>query len=266
MLPSKRLRRSIADGLRAVNLAATLACLAWGGRAAAHPEYAPSTVNRYLKIDLVAPGELRLAYTIMVGPAPAAAWRRAADANADGKLDEAEQRALGERVRRAAANGLSLTVDGARVALPFDAPVVGLAGAEVAPSPFSVDLVARLALPGTPPHTVRVDDTTPEPELGDTEIRVEESPATQLLTAHRGATGEPGEKQTHFLFHGQKFSALEDRSVGFAFTAAAPPPVPANASATGSGSWQRNFALAAGAVIVLGLVLLLVRRRGASAG
>jgi hypothetical protein len=95
MLPSVRLRGSIAEPRRAVNLAATIACLACTVPAAAHPEYTLSTINHYIKIDLVAPDALRLAYTVMVGPGPAAAAGRAVDATADGRLEAAVTRALG---------------------------------------------------------------------------------------------------------------------------------------------------------------------------
>jgi hypothetical protein len=246
------LRRSIANRSFAVNLAATIACSFLAGTAAeAHPEFAPSTVNRYLKLDLVAPDELRLAYTTMVGPAPAAAWRRAADADADGKLSAAEQRALGERAQKAVLAGLSLTVDGKAVTPAFDAPTVGVAGDEVAPSPFSVDLVARVPLAGAGPHTVRLDDATPEPQLGETEVRVEESPATRLIAAHRGPSGD--EKELRFLFRGQKFSALEDRSITVVFGAAAP----ATASQTRApapslrAGWLAALAAVAGLLVVI---------------
>jgi len=251
MLRSMRVRRSIADALRPVNLTAAALCLFSVGRAAAHPEFAPATVNRYVKFDLVAPGELRLAYTVMVGAAPAATWRRAVDANADGRLDDAETRALGERVRAAATAGLSLAVDGKPVTPVFDAPLVGLAGAEVAPSPFSVDLVARISLAGVAPHTVRFDDNTPEPQLGDTEIRIEESPATRLIASHRGATGD--DKQAHFLFRGQKFSALEDRSITFSFAAGAHAPQAASASPPTAMRWWWIGVLPAVAALWLGL-------------
>lgn len=197
------------------------------GIADAHPEYAPSTVNRYIKIDLVGPDELRLAHTTMVGPAPAAAWRKAADGNANGLLDADETRAIGKKVEQAVLVGLSLTVDGKRVVPAFDAPAVGLAGNEVGPSPFSVDLVARIPLTPAGQHTLRIDDATPEPQLGETEIRVEESPATRIVTSHRGPPdGASTEKETRFLFRGQKFSALEDRSITVVFAAAAAPPAP----------------------------------------
>jgi len=219
-----RLRGSIAKVFHEVNRTATVVCtlLVAVAAADAHPEYAPSTVNRYVKIDLVGPDELRLAYTTMVGPAPAAVWRRAADGNANGLLDEAETRSIGARVEQAVLAGLSLTVDGTRVVPAFDAPNVGLAGNEVAPSPFSVDLVARIPLTRAPTHTLRIDDATPEPQLGETEVRVEESPSTRLIASHRGPEGI--EKETRFLFRGPKFSALEDRSITIVFSAPAPPP------------------------------------------
>ena len=76
-------------------------------RPTAHPEYAPSTVNRYIKIDLVGPDELRLAPTpSMVGPAPAAAWRRAADGNANGLARRRRDAQLGEQGRAGGARRL----------------------------------------------------------------------------------------------------------------------------------------------------------------
>jgi hypothetical protein len=226
-----RLRGSIANRFHVVNRTATVVCtlLVAIGAADAHPEYAPSTVNRYIKIDLVGPDELRLAHTTMVGPAPAAEWRKAADGNANGLLDADETRAIGKKVEQAVLVGLQLTVDGKRVVPAFDAPNVGLAGNEVGPSPFSVDLVALVPLTPAREHTLRIDDATPEAQLGETEIRVEESPATRIVTSHRGAPdGASSEKETRFLFRGPKFSALEDRSITVVFAGpAAPAPAPA---------------------------------------
>jgi hypothetical protein len=217
-------RASIAERLVAVNVAAALGLVA--APALAHPEFAPQTTNRYIKLDLVAPDSVRLAYTVMVGAMPAAGARAHADANHDGRVDEAEARALGDEVSRAVAAGVTVELDGQRVTPAFEAPVVGLAGDAVGPSPFSIDLVARLPARGAGPHTLTFDDAPAEPMLGETEIRVEESPATRLITAHRGPTGN--ERQTRFLFNGPKFSALEDRSIALSF-AAAPPAVPVKA-------------------------------------
>jgi hypothetical protein len=269
MLPSERLRRSIANRFQTVNRTATVVCtlLVAIATADAHPEFAPSTVNHYLKLDLVAPNQLRLAYSTMVGPAPAAVWRRAADANANGTLDAAETRALGERAKKAVLAGLSLTVDGQRVVPVFAEPEVGLAGAEVAPSPFSVDLVAMVPLAAAPTHTIRLDDATVEPQLGETEVRVEESPTTRLIASHRGPTGD--EKETHFLFRGPKFSALEDRSIAVQFAGITRAPAPAAASTRATHAPSRaRWLFAAGAALALAalvtvLVLLGRKRDGA---
>ncbi len=247
-----------------VNLVA-VALLSSAGSALAHPEYAPATVNRYLEVDLVAPDRMRLAYTELVGPQPALLARQAADADGDGKLDANETRALGESLRAAVASGLELTIDGARVTPTFDAPQVGLAGDAVAPSPFSIDLVATLPLQGLGPHEVRLDDRTPvdhrrraasaasaEPQLGETELRLEESPATTLIAAHRGPTGD--ERETRFLFRGNRFSALEDRSVTFRFGAGAHRSAAVTPTATAVSPWRArvvSFAIFGGLVVLL---------------
>jgi hypothetical protein len=242
-----------------VNLVA-IAVLAGSGSAAAHPEYAAATVNRYLEVDLVAPDRIRLAYTELVGPMPAAAARQAADANHDGKLDEAETRALGERLRAAVTAGLELSLDGERVTPAFEPPQVGLAGEAVGPSPFSIDLVASLPLRGAGPHEVRLDDRTPETQLGETELRLEESPATTLLAAHRGPTGN--ERETRFVFRGVRFSALEDRSVTFRFGAgthqAAPQVAPTRHSPA---PWRARLVSLAIFLGLVGLLLLVTVRR-----
>src|SRR5581483_4978332 len=188
MHPSKNLwsAASIASRVVIVNLV-TWMCAS--GTALAHPEFSATLTNRYVKLSLLSANELRLAYTVMYGAAPALAARRAADANRDGKLDDAETRALGARLAEEASRGIELTVDGARVTLKFEEPQVGLAGAEVQANPFSIDLIARVPAPGAGAHEVRFDDRTALPELGETEVRIEESPTAQLLAAHRGPTG-----------------------------------------------------------------------------
>lgn len=230
------------------------------GTARAHPEFSPTQTNRYVKLTLLGPSELRLAYTVMYGAAPALAARQAADANHDGKLDDAESAALGRKLAAEVLRGLELTVDGKRVVPAFEEPQVGLAGAEVAPSPFSIDLIARVAAPGAGPHEVRFDDLTPLPELGETEVRIEESPAAHLWSAHRGPTGE--ERETRFVFRGPKFSALEDRSITFRFGAS--PRAPAGATAAPPaprGAHRWIYFLVGGAALSLLLGAWLSARR-----
>jgi hypothetical protein len=227
-----------------------------GGRA--HPEFGAVTVNRYVKFDLVDGDELRLAYTVMVGAEPALVARKQADADGDGRIDAAEARALGERLRALVTHGIELTVDGARAMPGFDEPQVGLAGPEVAPSPFSVDLVVRLRLaPSGGAHLVRYDDKTELPQPGESEVLIEEGPRTRLLAAFRGTASDGLERR--FLFRGPKFSALEDRSITFRFAAAPPPAAPTSAPRTSAGHRAGVAALAA--LLLIALVWGAAKRR-----
>jgi hypothetical protein len=231
-----------------------------GNGASAHPEFNPVTTNRYLKLDLITADEVRLSYTLMVGAGPALGERKRADANADGTLDETEAQAMGARARHKVALGLKLRVDGKPVALRFETPSVGLAGREVGPSPFSIELAVRVVAQGARPHTLLVEDDTEVAELGETELRIEESPSTMLLEAHRGpaaAAGQPVEKQDRILFRGPKFSALEDRTMTIRFDARARPlAAPGDASST-----RRLGLLAAGLGVLALLGGILLRRK-----
>jgi hypothetical protein len=205
---------------------ACLAVVAWASAArpaVAHPEFSPSAVNRYCKLSLVEPRAVRLAYTVMIGAAPALATRKQADTNADGRVDEAESRALAARVRAAVEAGLTVELDGARITPAFEAPTVGLAGAEVAPSPLSIDLVARLPIAdGAAAHRLRVEDAVELAPVGEAEVRVEESPSVRLLAAGRGrelADDARPPKELRWVWSGPPRSALEDRSVSLRFAA-----------------------------------------------
>jgi hypothetical protein len=242
--------RSIAVSVYLVNMM-LMVC---AQRAAAHPEFNPITTNRYLKIDLLSSGELRLAYTVMYGDAPAAVARKEADSDANGRIDDSESARLGERLQSQVQAGLSLTIDGKPWAPTFEKPVIGLMGQEVAPSPFSVDLVARVPCPGAGPHEVRLDDRLELGALGETEIRIEESPSTRLLSSFRGvrAEGSAGAgREPKFVFRGPRRTSLEDRSITFRFEGGAAAvglmPIPL---------WRR-YALAVGGLTVLVAVVVL---------
>jgi hypothetical protein len=256
MVRCQRVRAKRISGRRiAVNVVCLVTGCLWATGAAAHPEFNPSVTNRYLKFDLVSPTEIRFVYTVLYGAAPAAALRAAADANGDGRLDDAESRTLGARVAALVGGGLALDLDGRRIAPAFEEPAVGLVGAEVGPAPFSVDLVARLPFAATGEHTVRFDDTTPLPLLGETEVRIEEGPGTRLIVAHRGAEGS--ERETRFLFRGPKFSVLEDRSITFRFGASG---VPATKATGTRARWP--FPVAAGlSILCLTFAVSYGRRR-----
>ena len=190
MLPSVRLRGSIANGIpRSQQNCDGRVHSFGGGRRGGRASGVRAVDGESLHQDR--PGRTGRAapraHDVMVGPAPAAAWRRAADGNANGQLDDADEtRASASKVEQAVLVGFALTVDGKRVVPAFDAPNVGLAGNEVGAEPvLGRPRRARPAPPGRE-HTLRIDDATPEPQLGETEIRVEESPATRLVASHRG--------------------------------------------------------------------------------
>jgi hypothetical protein len=222
--------------------ASIAACLVAVNRAHAHPEFNPLSTNRYVKLDLVAPDELRMAYTILFGAQPALAARQGADANGDGRLDASEQRALGATVEKQVLAGLRVVIDGKESAPRFETPQVGLMGDEVGPSPFSVDLIARIQAAPAAEHSVTLDDRSEPPLLGESEIRVEESPATRLLA---------GEKRT--VFRGPRRSSLEDRSLTFRFGAAP------NARPVEKPRARWPYAL--GALALLGLAGVVLRYR-----
>ena len=267
MLPSERLRRSIANRFHAVNKTATVVCTLLFAAAAAdaHPEFAPATVNRYLKLDLVGPDELRLAYTTMVGPAPAAAWRRARRHQRRRQARRRRDRAPSASARRAGGAGRAVAHrrrQGGHAGVRDTRgrpgrrrggaePVLGRSGG------------ARAARRRRRRTRVRLDDATPEPQLGETEIRVEESPATRLLASHRGPIGD--EKEPRFVFRGPKFSALEDRSITVVFAARVPALSTADAPAppmSRAWRWARWLVAAAllGGLVVMAILVRTKRR------
>jgi hypothetical protein len=183
--------------------------------AAAHPQFSPTGQNRYLKVTLVGKGEIRLAYTLMVGEVPALRARKGADANGNGQVDPSEQQTAANALREAVSRGLSVEVDGARRPIHWEPPTPGFStDTQVGPIPFSIDLIGRVATGGGE-HRIRLDDATPIEDLGETEIRLEEGPGADLVAAWQGR--EDNGRQVRFLFQGPKFSLLEDRSVGFRF-------------------------------------------------
>jgi hypothetical protein len=251
--------RSIAIRLIAVNLCVGLFV---GTSASAHPEFSPASTNRYLKLTLLSPAEVRLAYTVLYGAGPASAARQAADLDRSGKLDDAESKALGTRLLADVQKGLTLTCDGKPATPVWETPAVGLLGADVGPNPFSVDLIARVPCAGVPPHELVLDDRTELPMLGETEVRAEESPATTLLAFHRGPSTNAGvdEKEAPIVFHGPKLSSLEDRSVTLRYTASATPTA-AHAKERAPTRPALPWPVAVGAILLFGILGAFARRR-----
>lgn len=195
----------------AVALAAALAC---GGVAGAHPQYSPTSSNRYLKLTPSGDGTVRFAWSLLVGETPALAIRRAADANGDGQCTEEELAAFTGRVLGDVRQHLRVELDGAAAEVSWEAPILGLPDRRVGPLPFAIDLIGRLSLPAGPAeHRVTVDDATQVEELGESEIRIEEGPGARVLAAWQGR--EDGGRVLRYVWNGPKRSALEERSVGF---------------------------------------------------
>ncbi len=191
--------------------------LAWVGATQAHPEFNPTRTNRYLKLTLVG-DEVRVVYSVLYGQGPAAVALRAADLDANGQVDGDEVKKLGAGLQERVHAGLSLRIDGLPAAVEFETPSIGFLGgaqtAEVAPNPFTVDLVARLKLKSLPQHELVVDDHTELSDLGENEIRLEESPNTELVATQRGALiSGVATRETRFVFVGPRQSVIEDRAV-----------------------------------------------------
>lgn len=222
------MRRTIASTFARVNCGLVAGAVAVGlvvglaTAAHAHPQFSPSSVNRYVKIDLIAADRVRLVYTQMVGPGPAAVERRAVDGDHDGVVSPAESRQLGERARAEASATLRLWLDGAPVPPDFAAPTVGLSGNAVSNEPFSIDLEQTLA-PGAGRHRLRVALDVDGRSTAESEIRIVDSPAMQVIAADRGE-GAPQKKQLQFLFTGPVRTSLEDRSVTVDFESIGPAP------------------------------------------
>lgn len=200
-------------------------------RAGAHATYSPMKVNRYVKISLTGGGAIRVVWSVMYGDAPAIAIRRAADRDGDGALDDGEIQALARGIAASVDSGLQVEVDGERRAATWEPPFISIGGGgtdagasgdrRVGPLAFSIDLAGRFAAPGPGPHVVKLDDTTPLEQLGETEIRIEEGPGTQVQQGWRGR--EDNGRVLRFVFEGSKRSLLEDRSIGFRFVEVKPP-------------------------------------------
>jgi hypothetical protein len=164
------------------SLPITLALLA--SPALAHVAPSGDSNNRYLKATLL-PDEVRVTFTIFYGERPGVIERRRADANGDGRIDEAEARKLGERVLAELAPSLFVTVDG-RAANGWKVADVGLGTPSVGAGALSVDL--GLAAPYPDPraaqHTLVLEDATEVPLPGESETRVEESPGVRVAECH----------------------------------------------------------------------------------
>ena len=147
--------------------------------------------NRYLKLTPLG-DRVRIAYTVFFGEIPGASERRGIDANRDGRIDDAEAHAFGERLAGQVAANVELEVDGARQPLRWTTIDVGMGTPDVAAGSFSVDLVAYPCLPtARGRHRILLRDKLQLPQPGETEVKVEDSPGVSIDHARVGAADDP---------------------------------------------------------------------------
>ena len=226
--------RAAGQGLVAVGLSWLVA-----GPAAAHPQFAISTVNRYGKLVLVSPRQARVFFTLMVGDVPALAMRQQADRNGDGTLDAAEQQGLATQLRTRVARGVHIYRGEAEVPLPWDTAALQLDNPAVVGAAFAYELSATLPLLGRPPGVpggtpskglvdeLRYDDRVELEPIGELELRIEEGPGLRVLQVQSSLitpspAGNPAPPQLLIQWSGPPRSSLSDRSIQVRFTAEAP--------------------------------------------
>jgi len=203
MAPSAVRARARARVLVALAAGAALAGAARD--AGAHLNFSPLDTSRYVKLE-IAPGAVRLVYSIGPGERPALALLRAADTNRDGLVSAAESKALLDGEAARVAGGLRLEVDGVPVRPAFAERTLGLSDPHVAAVPFAIDLVETLRLGAVPPgpsgapgvHAVLIDDATAFPSAGEIEVRVEEGPGIELLETTVGGRPAPSARSVTF--------------------------------------------------------------------
>jgi hypothetical protein len=154
----------------------------------AHPQFALSTVNRYGRLVLL-PHRLILDYSLMVGEVPAQALLHAVDRNDDGQLDDAEQAQLRTQLQRTIERDVHLQLDGKPLSLRWSCQPLSLRSTRMEAAPFALEMSAEAELDNTPqPHQLIIDDRADLPPVGEVELRVEESPALNILFTHDGST------------------------------------------------------------------------------
>ncbi len=219
--------------------------------------------NRYLKLTPLG-DRVRLAYTVFFGEIPGASERRGIDANHDGRIDDAEAHAFGDKLAAEVAAALEVEIDGHVEPVKWIAVDTGMGTPDVAAGSFSVDLVAYLCLPTVRGrHRLLVRDRFRIPHPGETEARVEDSPGVTIERAHVGPADDPS---YDFRFAGPG-GPLEDDGLELIFNATDRAVVTADGQCIAkrpksSRTWLWIVGVRARVgVSVLVLVLVLVRRR-----
>jgi hypothetical protein len=235
-------RRRMGQGWAGWLIVATLSGLS-ARPAAAHPQFALSTVNRYGKLVLVSPRQARVFFTLMVGDVPAQAMRQEADRNRDGTVDEGEQQILASLLRERVARGVHLYRGEAELTLAWERAPLKLDNPAVTAGAFAYELTTTLALPGNDQPVpgsaakgpaadeLRYDDRVELDPVGELELLVEEGPGMRVLQVQSSLiapkpAGGATRPQLLTQWAGPPRSSLSDRSIRVRFVA-----VPANLAA-----------------------------------
>lgn len=239
-------------------VAITLVSRAAGGHVA--PSFEDN--NRYIKLTPLG-DRVRLAYTVLFGEVPGASERRTIDANRDGRIDDAEAHAFGQRLATQVAAALDVDVDGRVQPVAWSIVDVGMGTPAVDAGAFSVDLIAYVCLPTVRgKHRVVLRDRFAVPRPGETEVKVEDSPGVSIEHARVGSADDP---TYDYRFVGAG-GPLEDEGLDLAFTAGDRAAVTADAicarAAEPAGRHGLVIALVVGGVAVIAAVAAwLLRRR-----
>ena len=168
--------------------------------ALAHVAPSVDTNNQYLKLAPMR-DRVRLAYTVYIGEIPGAQARGRMDENRDGRVEDREARAYGDRLAEAVKSALAITVDGAAVTVEWAEIHVGMGTPATNAGSFSVDLIAWLC--GDPDrleHELVLFNRYRLQSAGETELRVQHSPG---ITVTRSSLGPNRAKpDLELLWHG----------------------------------------------------------------
>lgn len=237
-------------------IAALIALLAAGARtAAAHPENAPTLVNRYVTV-MVSGGRLQIFVALLFGEIPARRERQRLDIDGDKRISPTERQSGARRWREAAAALASLTIDGAPARFTGGGADIQLGAEEnVATKPLVIETHEWRPLePGE--HMIRVDLVEDPPDAGETEVGVELETGWDLLSSRQG--NGPQASVGRVKFSTARVAAVEDRSVTFTFRGG-----PVSTSGGDQAVATRAVSLVAASIAALAIGAYLVLRRHA---
>jgi len=218
--------------------------------------------NRYVKLTPLG-DRVRIAYTVFFGEIPGATERRGIDANRDGRIDDAEAHAFGERLAAQVASAVELDVDGARQPVRWTTIDVGMGTPDVAAGSFSVDLGAYPCLPAARGrHRILLRDKMQLTQPGETEVKVEDSPGVTIDHARIGGADDPS---YDYKFVGAG-GPIADDGLDLQFDAGPKAPVTADnvcAATAGGGGGLLPWLLGGAALVLVaaGSFFVLWRRR-----